>query len=956
MTHNGLEPPEGMSRRDFVTLLGASMALAGLGGCVREPDRRILPYVSTPSGIVPGVPLHYATSMVLDGHATGLLVTSREGRPVKIEGNPSHPASLGASGALEQASLLQLYDPQRAPAPRAGRRRTTLGAARAALAPSALGRRVGVRGEGLQLLLEPTSSPLVVELLDRVRTRYPGARVSFFAPLASPAQLEAAQRAFGAPLLPHHDFRHADIVVALDADLLAQGPFHLRHAFDFAQHRAESREARLYVGETAPSPTGTLADRRVALAPSDVVRVAAALYSGIAAPPAAGAPDAAGSLPPALRDWVTLVARELAAHRGSSLVVAGERQPADVHLLVAALNDALRNVGRTVWYAAPVIVEAGEPSHDLARFATGLDSDTDTLVILDVNAAYAAPGDLDLAQRIRAVPNSIYLGPYDDETARLTTWHLPASHYLESWGDARAYDGTLSLVQPLIAPLHESLSVPEVLAALAGDGAVSVHDLLRQHWRSVAPAGAKWEESLRLGFADGSALARVTPAVRQPAVADALRQVATVRRAADVVELSFTAGVVHDGRFANNAWLQELPDPVTKLTWDNAAQLSPALAAREHLQSGDTVRLQRGARSVALPALVVPGHADDSVTIAVGYGRTGAEAVARGVGVSASALRSADAPFVATDVRLARIGGHRPLAITQQHWSLEGRAESVLGEAAAAASTAGSMRRPRRPLTLYEPPAPPSTGFGADQWAMTIDLDRCTGCSACVVACQSENNIPVVGRDGVLDSREMHWLRIDRYVQDGDAAPRFVTQPMLCQQCEKAPCEYVCPVNATVHSDDGLNEMAYNRCVGTRFCSNNCPYKVRRFNWFDYNQELAETERMAKNPEVTIRARGVMEKCTFCVQRIRRAQADAELAGAGETGPVVTACQQACPTRAIVFGSLTNPAHEVTRLQDDPRRFAALGELGTLPRVTYLRREVRSTPASTGEPGGPDAR
>jgi molybdopterin-containing oxidoreductase family iron-sulfur binding subunit len=939
-----------------VTLVGAGMALAGLAGCVRKPDREIVPYVDTPPEVVPGNPLHYATSMAIDGYATGLIVESHEGRPTKIEGNPDHPASLGAAGILEQASVLHLYDPHRATSPRAGRRRVTVDAVRAALAPVSLAQRVGARGAGLRLVLEPTASPLIVALLDRVRERYPDARVFFHAPLGSSAPIVAARSALGAPLVPQYDFTNADIVVSLDADFLASGPFHLRHAADFARGRHRTPPPRLYVAETKPSPTGTLADHRIALPPSAVKRTAAALLEALA--PSGGAFRAGASLGPAAnalaapaRAWVAAVAGDLAGHRGRAIVVAGAYQPAEVHTIAFALNDLLGSVGRTTWYTKAAVLEAGESSHDVSAFASNIDHDVDTVVMLDVNVCYAAPAELDLPRRIRAVPNAFYLGAYDDETARTTTWHVPASHYLESWGDARAYDGTMSLIQPLIAPMYESLSTAEVLAALAGLRETSVYDLLTQGLgtqRAPSSTPDVWAETLRRGVVPGSAWPPLTPSVRLAAAMEAHAAITSRNVAADTIEIAFVAGAgVHDGRFANNAWLQELPDPITKLTWDNAALVGPALAASHRLASGDIVRLTCGAGAADVPLLIVPGHADSAISIAMGYGRGGGEAVARGVGVDVNRLRTAHEPFAATVVGLTATGRRKPLAITQTHWTIEARAAGILGEDDELGKGNGPPRSPtqRRPLTLYEPPAPPSTGFGADQWAMTIDLDLCTGCSACVVACQAENNVPVVGRAGVLESREMHWLRIDRYVVGETASPRFEVQPMLCQHCEKAPCEYVCPVNATVHSDDGLNEMVYNRCVGTRFCSNNCPYKVRRFNWFDYNDELAETERMAKNPSVTVRERGVMEKCTFCVQRIRRAQIDAELAGETHTGPVVTACQQACPTHAIVFGSLTDPTSEVARLAHDERAFSALEELGTVPRVRYLRRARNPNPA-----------
>ncbi|MBA2686273.1 MAG: 4Fe-4S dicluster domain-containing protein [Gemmatimonadaceae bacterium] len=931
-----------IARRDFVKLLGASVALAGVNACVREPDRKILPYVNAPPDIVPGVTQHYATAMTIDGFATGLIVASREGRPIKIEGNPDHPASLGTAGVFEQASVLQLYDPHRASAPKAGKRAVGWDSALAAIDPSAIGTRVGARGAGLRLLLEPTSSPLIAAQLARVRERYPDARYYFYSPLGGAAQIAASRASFGASLLPQYDLTRTDVVVCLDADLLASGPFHLRHAYDFSTRRRAAPRGELLVAEPTPTPTGTLADRRIAVTSSAIGRLASALLSVVT-----HAPKAKTALPLAAdeRAWMETAAASLARAGPRALVIAGPRQPFEVHMLVHALNSALGSMGNSVWYTASPIVEAGEPSHDLAALVQELDAgDVDTLVILEGNPCYTAPASLELARHVRAVRNSLYLGMYDDETASASKVLIPAAHYLEAWGDTRAYDGTESIVQPLIAPLYAGRTVTELLAALVGSTAEPAYELTRDAWRARGRDSTSgddaWSGAVRRGVVEGTASPRVTPMVRGDAVLAAQHAIAAAasREGSGGLELTITPShAVYDGRFADNAWLQELPQPVTTLTWDNAALVSRDTAAHAGVESGDVVELRSAGGALQMPVLIVPGHANNAIVLAMGYGRAGAEAIARGVGVNANVLRTPAAPHQVGSVQMHPVGRRATLALTQTHWQIDARAPSVLG-APESGPPQSVTRNKRRPLTLYEPPAAPSTGFGADQWAMTIDLDQCTGCGACVVACQAENNIPVVGKEGVLKSREMQWMRIDRYVDGPSDSPTFETQPMLCQQCEKAPCEYVCPVNATVHSDDGINEMVYNRCVGTRFCSNNCPYKVRRFNWFDYNDNVTPVEQLLKNPEVTVRARGVMEKCTFCVQRVRHAQIEAELAGAPHTGPVQTACQQTCPSQAIIFGSLTAPDSEVARSSNDPRAFSALEELGAQPRVRYLRR------------------
>ncbi|HET7621841.1 MAG TPA: 4Fe-4S dicluster domain-containing protein, partial [Gemmatimonadaceae bacterium] len=591
-------------------------------------------------------------------------------------------------------------------------------------------------------------------------------------------------------------------------------------------------------------------------------------------------------------------------------------------------------------------------SHDVARLVDAMRSgQVQTLVMAGVNPVYDAPADLDFGGALKSVPHTAYMGLYENETATACQWFAPESHYLESWGDARAYDGTISLIQPLIAPLYDTRTIDELLAVFAGpDGAggTSAHSLLRESWRDRAGGTfveQRWEETLGRGLSHETQSARVSPALRWPALASLLSGIA---RRTDGLEIAFQRDPrVYDGSFANNAWLQELPDPVTKVTWDNTAVMSPATAAKLGVQSGDVVVLALRGREQRAPAFVLPGHADEAVTLRLGYGRQGAEEVARNVGVDAYVLRTHEAPYVDGPLKVERaLSGGSPvrheLATTQMHWRLQGR--DIVRQA-----TIDEYRRDPN-FTSAQNSRQPSLYdrydySKGDQWAMTVDLSKCTGCGACVVACQAENNIPVVGRDGVLKSREMHWLRIDRYFTGEENDAEAVMQPMLCQHCEKAPCEYVCPVNATVHSKDGLNEMVYNRCVGTRFCSNNCPYKVRRFNWFDYNREIAETVEMVKNPDVTVRERGVMEKCSFCVQRIRRAQINAQVEGRGvKDGEVVTACQQACPTQAIIFGSYTDPDSNIVRSLLEERTFAVLHELGTEPRVRYLARITNPNP------------
>jgi molybdopterin-containing oxidoreductase family iron-sulfur binding subunit len=971
------ERPGEMSRRAFMKLLGASAALAGLAACTRAPAEKILPYGRQVPELTPGIPLHYATSMVLGGYATGLLVESHEGRPTKIEGNPEHPASLGAAGVYEQASVLQLYDPYRAKQARDGRTPKRWDDIERALGAMA-GEQPGGSGAGLRFLLRPTSSPLTSSLVDRVRERYPDARFHFHAPLSAAGSAASSLALFGGALVPQHDFSRATVVLALDSDFMGSRPFSLRYARDFAARRhaglsriggADSGPGmnRLYVVEGMWSPTGTLADHRLRVRAGDVVAVAAALLrevvallgdrAGAAARGAAGALAPLADTAPAPAAWLQALARDLVAAAGSGIVIAGEEQTTAVHALAFALNEALGNVGSTVWYTTAPIFEYGAASHDLAPLTEAMRAgEVQSLVIVGGNPIYDAPADLAFADALKSVENTAYLGLYENETAAACTLFAPESHYLESWGDLRAYDGTISLIQPLIAPLYDSRTVDELLAVFAGpDGAggTSAHSLLRESWRNRAGGRfvqREWDETVGRGFAPSSRFERLSPSLQWSALPPLLN--GSMRRT-DGIEVVFEHDPrVYDGSFADNAWLQELPDPVTKVAWDNAAVLSPATAAKLGVHTGDVVKLSLRGREQSLPVFALPGHADEAITVRLGYGRSGAEEVARGVGADVYRLRTRQRPYVDGPVTVERVlsDGHpvrHELATTQMHWRLEGRdivRRATLDEYRGNPDfTNGQNARQPSLYDRYDY----SKG---DQWAMTVDLSRCTGCGACVVACQAENNIPVVGREGVLDSREMHWLRIDRYFTGGEEEPGTVMQPMLCQHCEKAPCEYVCPVNATVHSSDGLNEMVYNRCVGTRFCSNNCPYKVRRFNWFDYNREIAETVEMVKNPDVTVRERGVMEKCSFCVQRIRRAQIAAQLDGRDvKDGEVVTACQQACPTQAIIFGSYTDPDSSIVRSLLEKRSYTVLHELGTEPRVRYLARITNPNPALEGD-------
>ncbi len=940
---DGADAPPEMSRRSVLQILGASAALAGAVGCSRGTPEDIVPYVDQPPEVTPSVPALYATTMAIGGYGVGMIVESHEGRPTKVEGNPRHPASLGALGTLEQAAVLSLYDPTRArETTHRGRPATWRAFAQSLAAPAPPGKRIHV-------LMEPTSAPHVVDLVGRVRRRG-DVVVHFDAPLARSNVWAGSNLAFGRVLEPLWHFEGAAVVLSLDADFLAAtaAPMAWARAWSRTRRLASPGDAmsRLYVVEPRLTVTGMAADERLPVQARAVRAVASAILAELLATEAGDVPAVARqavvrSAAAVAGPWVRAVARDLRAHRGRSLVVAGDGQPPEVHAIAHAMNEVLGNAGATVEYARSPIFEAGEESHDPARLLAAIDrGEVAALVIAGGDPVYTAPPDFEFARRMRAVPVTAYLGARDTETGKSCDWRIPEAHVLETWGDARAFDGTASIAQPLIVAMDEGKTVAQLLAALAGLPAATAKSLVEDHWRTFAPDRFEdlWTRALVLGVVDEPAPAPARASVDWAAVAVGLA--GPPRGLASVEVVYFQDAKVYDGRFGDNAWLQELPDPVTKLTWDNAALIGPATSSRAGLATGDVVEIVVRGRTTRAPALVVPGMADGVVAIALGYGQSIPDRVSHGVGADAYRIRDSRALW--DDVaELRKAGGTWPLALTQEHWAMEGR-PIVLRKTVAEYRADAGFARPYdgTPASLYHLSPP-----GPRQWGMTIDLNACTGCSACVVACTAENNVPVVGKIGVARGREMHWLRIDRYFVGDLGSPAAVVQPMLCQHCEKAPCEYVCPVNATVHSRDGLNEMIYNRCVGTRFCSNNCPYKVRRFNFFNYNVDKPQSLRLAMNPDVTVRARGVMEKCSYCVQRIREAEIRARREERPvRDGEVVTACQQTCPTEAIVFGDIADPGTRVSGTRRNGRLYQVLHELGTLPRTRYLARVVNPNP------------
>ncbi len=951
-----------VDRRKFLTLAGASLGLAGLTACSKQPGEKIIPYVRQPEELVPGKPLFFATSMPLDGYARGVLAESHMGRPTKLEGNPEHPASLGGTDLYAQASVLGLYDPDRSQVVTHLGKIATWSAFVDALA-ARRGTLEALGGEGLRILTGTTTSPTVIRLMAQLAEKMPQARWHQMDTTGHSNRRAGTEMALGVDAETHYDFTQADVVLALDSDFLNHGPGAVRYSKDFSSRRQVADPSvaegmsRLYSVESAMNGLSTVADHRLALRPTEVAKMALAIASRLGAvdSPALGGFDEGD-----MAIWADEIAADLRQAGGRAVVVAGDQTSPELHAVAHAINAALGSVGTTVFYtepvAAPVVGQEGSFAQLLADIAS---DQVETLLILGVNPVYAAAAGQDVPALLSKVKLRVHLGTHQDETSEHCHWHIPESHFLESWGDLRAFDGTVSICQPLIQPLYGGKSVIEVLGALLGLATTTAEDLVRETLQGAAPTGADFERLWRRSLHDGqvadSAATVLTGAVNGEAVATAAQSLAS-GPAADI-QLSFRPDSrVFDGRFANNAWLQECPDTITKLTWDNALLMSPATA--ETLGFGDLVvgndqrsdapmaRLTVGECSMEVPVWVVPGQADGSLVLPLGYGRRRAGGIGTGQGFDAGQVRPAESLWQVTDgVSVERLEGTYQLASTQDHHSMEDR------HLVRAASLEAYRKDPEHAGAQHlhvDPSLSMMDGtdypYDKHRWGMSIDLTSCTGCNACLVACQSENNIPVVGKDEVLNGREMHWIRIDRYFGGHSGqVEEIVNQPVPCMQCEQAPCEVVCPVAATVHSDEGLNDMVYNRCVGTRYCSNNCPYKVRRFNFFLYQDFETPSLQLGRNPDVTVRSRGVMEKCTYCVQRISSARITAKRENRKiREGEVVTACQGACPSDAIAFGDLNDAESQVAKRKASPLDYSLLVELGNRPRTTYLGR-IRNT-------------
>ncbi len=935
-----LLPIDGLSkapveRRRFLQLMGASLALAGLNGCTIQPDERIVPYVKQPEQLIPGKPLYFASAHALvGGYARGILVESHMGRPTKIEGNPDHPASGGTSDLFTQASILDLYDPDRAQTPQNLTRIRSWGAFGDEM-EAQLAAQQPLGGSGIRFLTESTTSPTLARQMREFLARFPQARWDRYDGAHRNGLREGTRAAFGRRAEFYFDLSRADVVLTLDSDFLTQGPAALVYARAFADRRRVVDDGtsmnRMYCVESSPTATSTTADHRMNLKPQQVDAFALHVARALGVPGPAPSVD----LPEAAIKLADEVAHDLTQARGRCVVTCGDQTSADLQVLVHAMNEQLGNLGTTVQLIDPVEVDPQDQAASLTLLVEEMRrGDVDLLIMLGGNPVFTAPGELRFRQAMEKVETRVHLSQSFDETSEYCQWHLPESHYLESWSDVRAFDGTTSITQPLISPLYDTHNVHEFMELIAGDPQPDGHDIVRATWQ--ATTDRDWRRSLHDGVVADTKSAAIAATVSPAAVTQAATNLSRVRSGLTLELRPDTT--VYDGRFANNGWLQECPKPLTKLTWDNAALMSPRTAEALGVENFDNVSIKRGTTEVTLPAWILPGHGEDSITLNVGYGRTKTGSVGKGAGFNVNPLATADLSWRIHDVQVTAAGGSHPLACTQDHHSMEGRDIIRSGSLDAYQKNPLHFAHHGHHVDIN---ASLNPGFAYDglKWGLTIDLTACNGCNACVMACQSENNIPVVGKDQVMRGRELHWIRIDRYFEGDLDQPDMVQQPVICMHCEQAPCEIVCPVSATVHSDEGLNDMVYNRCVGTRYCSNNCPYKVRRFNYYQYADNNTETLKMQRNPDVTVRHRGVMEKCSYCVQRINHARIEAKKDDLplGD-GTVTTACQQACPSQAIAFGDLNDPQAKVAKWQASPLNYGLLEELGTRPRTTYLTR------------------
>ena len=963
-----------VSRRGFMKLMGASLAMAGLAGCTKQPDEPIYPYIKAPEDLILGKPNYFATAFPFATGALPLLIKSDAYRPIKVDGNPEHPMSMGGSDPLSQGSLLGLYDPDRSQHVLYHLETSSFGNFQAALVHDLANM---PNGQGLYILSATLTSPTLAAQWKDALKRLPQAKLVQYDPVNRDSARRASKAAFGDFYDTQYMLDKADVILSLDADFLSgiTHPGFIKLSRDYANRRklmdASIEMNRLYAVESMPTTTGFKADHRLKLKASRV----AACAQAIAAAVGAGSPNSSGNWTGEQQAFIAALAADLKANAGKCVVIPGEQQSPDVHLAAIAINQALGNVGKTVVYTETVQPLPSIQLDDLKSLVADMNAGkVKWLLILDANPAYTAPADLNFADALGKVPTSAHLGSHVDETAQIATWHINSAHYLESWSDARAYDGTLSVIQPLIDPLYGGKSAHDVMQTLLDNPARSAYDVVQDNWRQQLAGKGDFESAWRKVLHDGYLAGTAFPAKSLSASSSVGTGGSAPLAPDNTIEVVFRADPsIYDGRFSNNGWLQELPKPIVNNCWDNAVMMSGPTKVKLGLEENDAIEVTLNGRKVLAPVLSVPGHPDNAFTVHLGYGRQHAGRVGSGMGFNAYALRTSDAPLFAQGATVKKTGDVWGIAVTKSHYSDDRGASALAGSAQSGdmrshslegdeAITRGIVRSatleefrsepdfahekgvfpedPSRDTSLF-----PNFPYTKNAWGLAVDQNSCVGCNACVISCYAENNIPVVGKHQVKTGRDMQWLRIDTYFEGDLQSPRAHFQPMMCQHCENAPCEQVCPVAATVHTPEGLNMMVYNRCVGTRYCSNNCPYKVRRFNFLLFSDYETESLKLMRNPDVSVRSRGVMEKCSYCVQRIEAAKIQADIENrAIRDGDIVTACQQACPTDAIVFGNINDKTSKVAKRKAEERDYQVLTDLNYRPRTTYTAGVINPNP------------
>lgn len=973
---NASELGDQVSRRSFLRVMGASVALAGFASC-RRPVQKIMPYSKQPEDVTPGIPLYYASAMPFQDALTGVVIENHEGRPTKVEGNELHPASLGSSSKFNQASMLQMYDPDRSRNINRDGESTSLNDFVAFCSEH-----FADTGQNVAFISEANSSPTYNRIKQQAFSKFSNAQWVTYEPFGEDNAIEGTNIAFGERLRTVNHYDKADVIVSLDDDFLnpAANKNSVENTKRFTDGRkvtsTEDEMSRLYSVESTFTVTGSNADNRLRLKSSEISLFIYALASKLSAEVSGLSAFSGSNNKFSDHEWVTALSEDLLSANGNSILTLGSEHAAEAHAAVAAINVALGNNGNTVTYHTVPHFDDQDNREAFADLAEAMNNgEVDTVVIIGTNPAFTAPNDLGFADALSNVDTTIHLSEYVNETSKLCNWHVNRAHYLEAWGDGYGYTGTRSVIQPQIEPLFSGISEIEFLDVVVSGSKSKGYDLVQQTWNASGTSDFEdtWKKVLHDGVDESTGSFPISSVSLTSSFSGRMQEFISDQGGSDGMELVIRPdSKLFDGRYANNGWLQELPDPMTKITWDNVALMSKSTADKLGVEAAglgvakvDLLKITVDGNTVEIPAWVQPGHADDSITITVGYGREGIGNVANGAGVDTYPLRSTSSMFFATDIQVENTGNTYEIACTQDHSSMEGR--SLLRHATiqeyrdnpdfSSYDSAYNAELPGEAyakeqgeeglLSIFDAIQEGDYPEYEPQWGMTIDLNSCIGCGTCTIACQAENNIPVIGKREVSNGREMHWIRNDRYFEGDVDNPKALHQPVPCMHCELAPCEQVCPVAATTHSDDGMNQMTYNRCIGTRYCANNCPYKVRRFNFFNYTKEFLttgsdpEVVQMAMNPEVTVRFRGVMEKCTYCVQRVNRAKINREIETDGETmkpedGTVNTACQQACPADAIYFGDLTDPESKVVQTKKNNRNYLLLEELNTRPRTSYL--------------------